>query len=84
MTQWNGHLLKKKTLQFHGFGPSLQKLLKPFYSDICSAVPNNGHVLEFFSLGRDVLQGDPLSHYLSILVLELLSAAIKNDPKKLV
>ena len=81
LTQWNGQLLKK-TLQFYGFGPSLQKWLKPFYCDICSAVPNTGHVLEFFSLGRDVLQGDTLSHFLSILVLELSSATIKNDPDK--
>ena len=35
-----------------------------------------------FSLGRDTLQGDPLSHYLSILALELVSAAIINDPEK--
>ena len=70
-----------KTLQFYGFGPSLQKWIKAFYCDISSAVTNNGHVSEFFSLGRGVRQGDPLSPYLFILVLELLSAAIKNDPE---
>jgi hypothetical protein len=69
----------EKTLQFYGFGPSLQKWIKAFYCDISSAVTNNGHVSEFFSLGRGVRQGDPLSPYLFILVLELLSAAIKND-----
>jgi hypothetical protein len=39
-------------LQFYGFGPSLQKWIKAFYCDISSAVTNNGHVSEFFSLGR--------------------------------
>jgi hypothetical protein len=36
----------EKTLQFYGFGPSLQKWIKAFYCDISSAVTNNGHVSE--------------------------------------
>jgi hypothetical protein len=71
----------EKTLQFYGFGPSRQKWIKAFYCDISSAVTNNGHVSDFFSLGRGGRQSDPLSPYLFILVLELLSAAIKNDPE---
>jgi hypothetical protein len=58
----------EKTLQFYGFGPSLQKRIKAFYCDISSAVTNNGHISEFFSLGRGVRQKDPLSPYLFILV----------------
>jgi hypothetical protein len=45
----------EKTLQFYGFGPSLQKWIKTFYCDISSVVTNNGHVSELFSLRRGVL-----------------------------
>jgi hypothetical protein len=40
----------EKTLQFYGFGPSLEKCIRAFYCDISSAVTKNGHVSEFFSL----------------------------------
>ena len=50
------------------------------YSDTSSTVLNNGHISELFTLERGVPQGDPLLPYLFIMVLELLSAAIKNDP----
>jgi hypothetical protein len=71
----------EQTLQSYGFGPSLQQWIKVFYCDIRSAVTNNGHVSELFSLGRGFRQRVPLSPYLFTLVLELLSAAIKNDPE---
>ncbi len=69
-----------EALKFYGFGPTFIKWIKTCYSDISSTVLNNGHMSEFFTLERGVRQGDPLSPYLFILVLELLSAAIKNDP----
>ena len=56
----------EKTLQFYGFGPSLQKWIKAFYCDISSAVTNNGHVSEFFSLRNlkkhyESFASDPMS-----------------------
>lgn len=69
----------EKTLEFYGFGPTCRKWIKSFYTDISSAVINNGHLSELFLLEM-VRQRDPLSPYLFILVLELLSAALKNDP----
>jgi hypothetical protein len=42
----------ENTLQFYGFGQSLQKWIKAFYCDISSAVTSNGHVSEFSHWGE--------------------------------
>ena len=68
-------------MQLNGFGPSLQKWIKAFYCDKSSDVTNNGHVSEFFSLGRGFRQENLCHLIYLILVLELLSAAIKNNPE---
>ena len=49
------------------------------YTNIQSAVINNGHFTEFVMLEKGVRQGCPLSVYLFILVAELLSIKIRSD-----
>ena len=68
-----------KTLQFFGFWESFCSWIKTLYNDISSCIINNGHCSDCFKLGRGVRQGDPLSIYLFILVLELLVATFIND-----
>ena len=69
-----------KCLTFLGFGESIIRWVRLFYTDITSCVVNNGHCSGFFPLKRRVRQRDPISPYLFILCLEFLSAAVKNNP----
>jgi hypothetical protein len=45
-----------KCLNFLGFGESIIKWVKVFYTDISSCILNNGHCSEFFTLGRGMIQ----------------------------
>jgi len=79
LLQWNGLFC----IKLYNFWESFCSWIKTFYNDISSCIINNGHCSDYFKLGRGVRQGDPLSPYLFILVIELLAAALKNDKKNI-
>jgi hypothetical protein len=67
-------------LKTFGFGKDLCNWVKTFYTDQTSCILNNGHCSEFVDITRGVRQAVPLSPYLFILVMEILSATLKNYP----
>jgi hypothetical protein len=50
------------------------------YSSASRCVINNGHLSHYFNLERGFQQGDPLSPYLFIIGVELLSLKLKRNP----
>ena len=63
---------------FH-FGPSVIQWIYTFYNNISSCVLNNGFSIAPFEVQRGVWQGDPLSYYLFIIVLEMLTIGIRSN-----
>ena len=67
-----------RTLSAFRFGPSFIQWIKTFYNNISSCVMNNGFATAF-EIQRGVRQGDPLSSYLFIIVLEILNTSIRSN-----
>ena len=65
--------------ELFGFGKHFIKVICIFYKDINSYVLLNLNISKRFSINRSVRQGCPISPFLFILVVELLSLDILNN-----
>ena len=70
-----------KTLDYFNFGTGVKKWVSTFYTNIESAVLNNGFATNWFKPSKGVRQGCPLSPYLFILSAEILAHKIRQDPE---
>ena len=73
------HEFMLRCLKHFNFGDSIINWVKLFYSDSKSCTINNGHISDFFPIKRGVRQGCPLSPYLFIICIELLSYEITQN-----
>jgi len=66
-------------LEAFRFVPDFIRWVKTLYKNIQSCVVNNGLTTGYFTLERGVRQGDPLSPYLFVVVVETLALAIRQN-----
>ena len=73
------HEYISKILDAFNFGQDIKSWINLFYNSATSCVLYNGYTTEFFPIQRGVRQGCPLSPYIFILAIELLSLAIRQN-----
>ena len=69
-----------RTLDAFNFSSSIKRCISTFYTNIESAILNNGYTRNSFEPSKGVRQGCPLSPFLFILSAELMSIKIRHDP----
>uniref|UniRef100_A0A8C6SMB2 Reverse transcriptase domain-containing protein n=1 Tax=Neogobius melanostomus TaxID=47308 RepID=A0A8C6SMB2_9GOBI len=75
------HKFIKECLQLFQFGNSFTHMVDMFYNGIDSSVIVNYNTTKRFNITRGVRQGCPISPFIFVLVVELLSINIVSNPE---
>ena len=75
------HCFLLQILRKFGFGIDFVSWIKTILNNQESCIINRGKTTKYFKLERGAPQGDPISTYLFILVLEIFFIFVKNNPK---
>ena len=75
------HCFLQSVLKKYGFGENFIHIVKTLLKNQESCVINGGKTTKYFPLQRGARQGDPVSAYLFILVLEVVFRLIKSSHK---
>ena len=73
------HTFLISALKKFGFGNHFVNWIETLISKQESCVINGGNTTQYFHLERGVRQGDPISAYIFILALEVLSFLVRNN-----
>ena len=72
------HTFLISVLKMFGFGNNFVNWIETLISKQESCVINDGNTTQYFHLERGAHQGDPISAYIFILALEVLSFLVRN------
>jgi len=67
------------TLRHFGFSESFIRWIRVLLENTQSCIQNNGNITDFFALERGTKQGDPISPYLFILVIEIMAEHVRRN-----
>ena len=68
-----------RCLDSFDFCSSIIRWVMTFYKNMQRCIINNGIISDFFTFGREVRQGHPLSPYLFVIAAETLVISIRQN-----